>query len=355
MGSIVRAVEVGFGNTAVITGVRDDGSPRVLCFPSTVAKVDRNKSDLSAGLSSRNTKRVVVNNSEYEVGPEAHLATSSTSVSNRNAEYIYSTDYQALLQGAMSYIDEDVIDLMVVGLPVNNWSKAEDLKKLVIGTHEIDGRKMTVKRCWCIPQPLGGLLYHGARLTKDEFNELSQSNVVSVDPGMLTFDWLVSRGLKLNNARSGAVDLGMSNVLKRLSEEVEAVFRIGRIPVELIDSAFWRHKNKLKLAGRTYPFPVCKKDDTEAGIEFDFSPIIERETESAVTEMVNHVGSGADVELFILMGGAAEVFKGAIQRAYPNHKILLLENHLTAVCEGMFFGGIQYLKQVLAAEAKVST
>lgn len=349
---VVRVIEVGFGNTAVTTGVSADGKPEILCFPSTVAKVDRNKNDLSAGLVSRNTKRVNIDGSEYEIGPEAHLATSNTTVSNRNSEYIYSSDYQALLLGAMSYLDDDVIDLMVVGLPVNNWAKSNDLKALVVGEHAVGDRTITIKRCWCIPQPLGGLLYHGANLTKEEFSELAQSNVVSVDPGMLTFDWLVSRGLKLNNARSGAVDLGMSNVLRRIGEEVESTFNINRIPTELIDNAFWKHEGKLKIAGRTYPFPVCRKEDTEYGVEFDFTGVIARETESAVTEMVNNVGNGVDIELFILMGGAAKVFLPAIQKAYPNHNVLLLDRHLTAVCEGMYRGGVQYLQQVMKAERK---
>lgn len=341
--SNIHVIEVGFGNNAVITGADQKGNPELLCFPSIVAKVNSSKNDLSSGIAQRNTKVITVDGIKYEIGPDAHLAADDSSGRVFNSEYIRSTQYKALLFGSMAYIQNTEIDLLVLGLPVNTWKRRNELKELAIGTHEIDGKTYNVKNVWCVPQPLGGLLAYGAKLTTEEFQELAQQNTLAADPGMLTFDWIVSRGLQVNDSRSGAEDLGMSTVLREVSERLKEAFSLDKLSLDQVDNAFWKHPGKFKIFGKDYSFPVC---DGDHGKTFDCTSTISQATGNAVTAMRNTVGDGADIGLIILMGGAAYTYLPAIEAAYPDHKIIVLENHLTAVCEGMYWGGIEYFKQL---------
>jgi hypothetical protein len=63
------------------------------------------------------------------------------------------------------------------------------------------------------------------------------------------------------------------------------------------------------------------------------------------------VGNGGDIDLIILMGGPHKVYLKALQEAYPDHEIIILDDAIRAVCEGMFFAGLQY-QAAMAANAK---
>lgn len=344
----VHVIEVGFGNCSVVTGVdKETAKPNILCFSSIVAKVNESKNDLNSGLTRKNTVQVEVDSVLYEIGPDAHLAVGSDSGRVLNSEYIRSSQYKALLFGSMAYIENETIDLLVLGLPVNTWKNRGELKELAMGTHTVNGKTYEVKDVWCIPQPLGGLLQYSANLSSEEFTKLQTKNILSFDPGMLTADWLVSRGLITNDSRSDAVDKGMSTVLRAVADELKTVFKLDRLSTELVDDGFWRHPGKIRLFGKEYSFPVC---EDEHGISFNCLPAINAATDAAVTDMRNLVGDGADIQLIILMGGAAGVYQSAVEKAYPRHQVITLENSLTAICEGMFYGGTEYAKQLEASK-----
>ena len=59
-----------------------------------------------------------------------------------------------------------------------------------------------------------------------------------------------------------------------------------------------------------------------------------------------------DIDLIILMGGACNIYKEALQSAYPDHDIVVVKNPITSICRGMHLGGMQYyeaLKNMNAA------
>ena len=352
--AVIRAVELGFGTSSFTTGEYKNHNPIITTFSSLVSQVDPTKEGLSAGLNSRDTVRVKIKDSYYEVGADAALVADKKSARVLNNTYISSHQYQALLLGALYYINEPTIDLLVLGLPVENWGKRDELKNLVIGKHEINGRFVEVKDAWVIVQPLGGLLAYANSIGQDGYNELRGLNVLSVDPGYGTYDWIVSQGLKVNDSRSGGEDLGMSAVLDSVSKVLRLSFpTLTDFPVEKLDEAFYKHKDHIRIAGRKYPFPVCKGKDCEGdavNVEFDLRGAIETVTRAAVTKMKNVVGNGGDIDEIILMGGPHEVYKNALQEAYPNHKIKVVKNPLTAVCAGMHFGGLQYYQALTKAK-----
>ena len=93
--AVIRALEVGFGTTSLTTGY-EDGEPVIKTFSSFVAQTDPNKSGLNAGLNKRDTVTININGQNYEIGPDAHLASDKSSSRVLNSSYITSDQYQAV-------------------------------------------------------------------------------------------------------------------------------------------------------------------------------------------------------------------------------------------------------------------
>lgn len=350
MSGNVVAIELGFGTDSICAGLDENGLPKVVTFDSIVAQVEGTRSDMSSGLMKRDTVTVDVDGLSYEIGRDAHLATSKGASRILNNQYIDSQQYKALLKGSMVLAGLDTIDLLVLGVPVTSLHRAAELKAMAIGKHTIAGKQIEVRAVWVIVQPLGGLLSYSNAIGQDSYNRLKEHNTLSIDCGYGTLDFLCSRGLKVNENRSSAVEAGMGVLINDLWDRClrQAFPKANRIPIDIIDHAFWKTPGVLTISGRRYPFPVCEGKDCDGepvNVRYDARPVIDSFTKAALTEVRNCAGTGEDIQLILLFGGPAGVYLPAVQSAYPDHKIHVLQNSLTAVCEGMYFGGVQYLKQ----------
>jgi len=348
--NVIRALELGFGTSSLTKSVVD-GVPEIITFSSLVAKVDPTMSGINAGMNKRDTVTIKISDSLYEVGQDAGLAAGKKTSRVLNSSYVKSDQYQALLFGSLVMMDEPVIDLLVLGLPVENWSRREELKELVVGRHIIDDKEYDVKDVWIIVQPMGGLFAHANAIGQEGYNELRQMNVLSVDPGYGTLDFCMSFGLKLKESLSGgSSDHGMSAVLESVSQRLRQAFTgISDIPIERIDEAFWKNKTFIRIAGKKYPFPICTGECTEGKevpVHFDVTTSISDVTRGAVTKIQNKVGNGGDVDVILLMGGSWEVYLPALMEAYPTHNIIILRDPIRSVCLGMYYGGLQYYAMI---------
>ena len=116
METIVRAIDVGFGNTKYVAACAD-GEIHCASFPSIAYPSLR---DLSTGPAAerRKTVAVPINGLFYEVGPEVHLAADTFRATQLHDRYTETPEYAALARGALSLMKVDTVDLLVVGLPV---------------------------------------------------------------------------------------------------------------------------------------------------------------------------------------------------------------------------------------------
>lgn len=342
----IRAVEIGFGTLSFTKDVVN-GVPSIETFSSVVAPVG-SSGDLSGGLATRNSLRVEVGGEFYEVGPDAHMLNDRKSSRTLNNRYIGTPQYQALFKGALLYMNEPIIDLLVLALPVNTMNYAEELKAMMEKTHKLGNKEVVVKKVWVLCQPLAGFLCYANQLGQAKFRELAQSNVLCIDFGFSTADHLVNRGLKINYKRSGAQNMGMSAVLEEVAKtlkESEGFKHLDDLSLSLIDKSFYKHKGKLKISGRHYPFPKCKGQDCngdEVNVQYDCSIPIRQVANSCLNEIRNSVGAGADIDLIVVMGGSHEQYLEAVKENYPGHKIVIVDDPLIAVCKGMYFGGEQF-------------
>ncbi|MGI2187305.1 hypothetical protein ACROAG_09870 [Shewanella oncorhynchi] len=213
---VIVTVDVGYGTT---TSVHKNatGEYEIKTFPSVPIPV---KSDINLGISGeeRDVVTVDVNGITYEIGADV-TASSARNVRVLNTESFLTSDrYKALLLGSLSFIGSGdlVIDVLVLGLPVSVLSRKNELIKIYTGTHDISGsgkRKISIKSVLVFEQPLGALMSYLREGGTERYMACKNLNILVIDPGYLTLDFITSTGIKVNKNRSGDSETGMSKVI----------------------------------------------------------------------------------------------------------------------------------------------
>lgn len=327
---VMESLDLGFGYVKH-TKTDEEGNVTYHSFPSLAVK--SSGQDMSMGiLSKRNTIKVLVEGLEYEVGPDSSDLDSNDSTRNLNEQYIHSDQYKALLYGSLYYMGHDVIDLLVVGLPVSGLNKTAELEKIIVGEHHITkDKKVEVKKVLVLPQPLGGLYYCISNPELDEsFEDLIDEYNLVIDPGFLTFDFIVSNGDKLIESRSSAKPGGVSKILSAIATSITEKHNLAKRYENLSAIDKGLKKRRMKING--------KKEDLNEHIK-NTKDIIE----GSVTYMKNIVGDGSDIDNIILIGGGSDIFKKTIESHFVNHKIISIEDPQMANVKGYYSAGLKVL------------
>lgn len=332
MNPVVRAVDVGRGNTKFIIGIKEDGAPQCDMFPSPAAPSESLR-DQDAWGAKRKTTTVPIEGLFYEVGPDVHLAADVFSANMlQNDHYCLTPEYMALLLGAVHYMQLEHIDLLVVGLPVatfkqRRWVAA--LEKKVQGEHQLgNGKRVTIARVKAVAQPTGALMYYG--LAYNRVAELRKERSLIVDPGRRTFDWIVSHGMQQVEKRSHSVNRGMFDVLQSIADGISRTTASQYRDYDVIDRALREGKK-----------PVIFQSD------YDIAPHLAmalKIPQQAVAEMTRYVGDAADLKNIILVGGAAFFYRKALKAAFPRHMITELKDPIFANVKGFQYAGTAFSK-----------
>jgi plasmid segregation protein ParM len=160
---------------------------------------------------------------------------------------------------------------------------------------------VTVAKAMAVAQPQGALVHYAAEHEKIETIGTEQSLVI--DPGSRTFDWLVTRGMRLVQKQSHSINRGMSDVLRLLAAEISK--DIGTP---------YRDYDAIDLALRTGKAPVIfqKPYDMKRHL-----PLAESVAQQAVSTMRQWIETPESLQNIILVGGGAFLFKKAVKAAFP--------------------------------------
>lgn len=326
---VIRALDLGWGFTKFSRANPVDGDIEFASFPSLAPR--HTGMDLSMSIiGKRDTKVVNVDGTLYEVGPDSADLDTTDASRNLNEQYIHTEQYKAVFYGALAYMGEAKIDLLVVGLPLSNMHNAAKLRELMVGTHKVnDEQSVEIVDALVLPQPLGGLYYcFSLGKEKAEFKFLREEMNLVIDPGFLTFDFLLSNGEKVVDNRSGAHTGGVSKVLRSLADSVSAKFGIKYENLGALDAGLRRRK--IRVNGQVETLEEHIKN-TRAVLE------------GSVNYMRNLVGAGTDIDNIILLGGGSHIFRKTIETYYPNHTLHILEDAQLANVKGFQLAGEQFL------------
>ena len=333
---IVRAVDVGSGNTKFVTAAAGTDI-RCASFPS-VAYPSSDDSPSWPASERKKTVCIPIGPLFYEVGPDVSLAADTFRAKQLHDEYTETPEYMALLRGALSMMKVSHIDLLVVGLPVALFAvKKAALEKAMTGRHDIGGGKVvTVGKAMAVAQPQGALAHFASEHQKMAIIGNEQSLII--DPGSRTFDWLVARGMRLVQKQSYSFNRGMSDVLRLLAAEI----------TKDIGSPY-RDYDAIDLALRTGKQPMIfqKPYDMKRLL-----PLAETVAEQAVSTMKEWIEAPHSLQNIILVGGGAFLFRKAVKAAFPKHRIHEVKEPMFANVRGFQLAGQNYARSSMAATGK---
>lgn len=295
----VCGVDVGYGNVKYCAGDKDAGL--VYGHFPAIAKAATSPNRGGDVFSRLDLVSVESGGGSYLVGNDAADTLSARDERGGHLMdcYVNTPQYLALLRGALAYSGCANIDLLVSGLPVDHYSRDKDrLKGLLVGTHNYpDGSSVIVKDAWVVPQPAGGFIeYFMSNSANDDINGIKS---LTIDVGYYTIDWLVCRGLKMQQERCGSTAGGMSLVLEKLAQLISADRGARSLDLDIVDEGV-RRGFVARIQGQDYDFSHLVPD-------------MERQIAAAVQPVARSVGVLDDIDVVVLVGGGAACYKRVIE------------------------------------------
>jgi plasmid segregation protein ParM len=310
--SVVRALDVGYGNTKFV--LDDRGTCRL--FPSLAPRANPKRS-LGGPLAERRTRTVTVDGSIFQVGPDSVLFPDGPVL---HRDYIDTPEYRALVYGALDAMQVLHIDILVTGLPVYlHDSRAQRLKDLLTGRHSIrEDSAVEIDHVLVVAQPVGGLIAHMHEC--EDWSHDPERIRLHVDPGLFSLDWFVTQGTVELPSLSGSFEGGVCEVLKEVAQQLsndcgESFANLRRLDAGLREGHF-----------------VLR------GQPFDLEPyraIAALATRRIVRLMRDRLLSCVpNIAEIILMGGGALYFEGALREEFPGCTVQTVRDPIFANVRG---------------------
>lgn len=344
-GSVViqnAAADIGYFSTKIAS--KGKGSVTTLAFPSQCARVLGDQI-ISVGMSSLAGVNVEVAGSSYFVGPDSAMQTKGRESRTISENFVETPEYMALYKGALHYILRDYssqinglgkvsIKRLVAGLPLNTFTeKKEKLRNLLEGTHTIpspDGKpiEVDVRSVTVIPQPQGAMINSGVKLPQDQMVDYYKQNLLIIDLGGGTCDWLLSNNRKFISARSDAYQKGVLACVFAICEAINKSFSTDPLVIQRIDDALCTGKKSFKLSGRDY-------------MVSDYMVHANHILNECLNQILTSVGSLTSVDKIIFTGGGGRMLYERAQEVWPDYKQVMGidENPVFSIVTGMFHIG----------------
>lgn len=316
---IKAGVDIGYGTLdGVCTNANGGKKPYQFYMPSLVSEAVGNDYEFEGNaVRKRNIEKVIVGSTVYHVGEDA-----GDTVKELNEDYIYSDHYMALYIAALQRFGHKQIDHLVTGLPVFQFDRyAQELEKMLQGRFETQMGPVNVKRVSVVPQPLGSLIEYGVRT---HIKDPRRLNVVVVDPGHYSFDWLLLRNGSADLQQSGSHNEGVAHVIERIQSLIAADHNGDSPSAIKIDAAFRANDKNVHLYGKPIP------------LKGYLDKALRTQASAAIRKMKNRILHLQDVDSFILTGGGASLFHPCISEHFKKHKIEVMKDSVMANALGYF-------------------
>jgi len=343
---VVRAIDVGFGLVKLSIRDGDGDGTTIINFPSIALPADAS-AVRTLGTRRRDTFDVPVNGALYEVGRDVGLAQAGGSFGRDVTDEFYrGAIYEALTKGALRYMAEagdSRIDLLVLGLPVNQYNDAKRrdyLRDHYQGDIDVgDGKTVSVAKVVVQAQPMGG--YAAIDEHFDELNAvitktggaleplpsgdaLDDLAVLMVDPGEHTLDWLLIQQGSINPKASGAAsDAGRHRVVRAVQESLGAELGrpLGPAVMPKVNDAL-RLRTKVKLSGVAHDLDR-------------YEPVIMSVVEDSVNRMIDGLRDAHEIiDLVVLVGGHPERYRDVLTKRFPAIPVFVMPDSMAANVRG---------------------
>ena len=322
----VLGIDIGYSNLKLAYGPQG-AEPKVLLRPAGAAPADR-LGEKIGGNGEEDFLRVLVNGEPFVAG----LSPDRAELWSRelHEDYPSTNSYRALFHAGLLLSELDQIDLVVTGLPVNQYLNPELRERLAAqmqGEHQITPRrKITVSKVKVVPQPVGGFVDHVWSL--QDATEIEDSRVLVVDPGFFSVDWVLISNGELRRQSCGT-SLEASSVI--LDEAVRLIAEDfgGNVGRERLEHTLRNGHDQVRLFGeRVDVAPYLKKSADKVG------PIVSTRLRESLRK------ENASADMVLLVGGGAGFFELAVKEAFPLLKVSTPDTPVFANARGFWRMGV---------------
>lgn len=249
-----------------------------------------------------------------------------------HADYPSTNQYKALFYAALALTEQPVIDVLVTGLPVDQFKDENTRKRLkdkLTGNHQIANQTtIEVKKVVVVPQPAGAYMDISESVQEDEIEAvINQGRTVVIDPGFFSVDWVSIAAGEMRYNSSGTSLKAMSVLLDDAASRIKEEFG-GQLSVEKLESAIVSGKNEIPLYGKMVPIKSYVEE------------AIKKIPDLALTSMKKSMREeGLDADVILLAGGGATFYKEAAKRIFPKAHIIMSANPELANARGFWMLG----------------
>lgn len=341
------AIDIGFGHTKFCLP-RTRPSAELVCdsFPSLAAPSSAALDITGGGLTARDTVSVTAEQTQFEVGKGVIAALPAQFSRILDSSYPTTTQYQALLRGALHYIAQPEIDMLVLGLPVNAFSEyRKQVAETAKGVHTIPNPRLRlssnapktldvrVRDVKVVPQPVGALVNFS--LPRGMFSNVRNANNIVFDVGYGTADWFVSSGLIAQAARCGSHAGGVSTFLQAIADQLRPGLRDDTMFLERLDAAI----RDWATGGQG----VFRYKGKEKKVE-EFADLIRTKLTETVSAMARTVGSLDTIDYVVVTGGGSFLYVNAIKKLFDGYEVFVEDARFSNV-KGFYQLGEQALRE----------
>lgn len=333
----VVGLDIGYGNVKMSYGYAGKNSQELSkklttkVFPATFQKFSATESPFYQVKGKE--KFVSFNGNNYLVFA-SDSAKLPTFANDRCLDNFYpKTDqYMVLFLGSLLEIGKKEIDLLVIGLPVNqanNPEKVEYVKERLTGTFKLNqkGTSVTVKRVEVIRQPIGAFFNSMA----NGLGKMDQSTLFC-DIGFYSTDWVLMLSRSIQTQASGSTANAVSNIIEDVAFKVGMTYG-NTISSTRFEDAIREGKHKIESAKHG---------------EIDFEETFKSSTEQVVSTVLRQIKGRVrsfmeNIDNIIVVGGGAAYFEDAIKEYFPEQRVICVNDSVTANASGFYWYGVYLL------------
>ncbi|MDU4190475.1 MULTISPECIES: ParM/StbA family protein [Aeromonas] len=323
----ILGLDIGYSNLKMAMGFRGEEVTTTV-LPVGAGPLELMPQQLTGGAGS--CIQVVIDDEKWVAGVEPDRLQGWDR--ELHGDYPATKPYKALFYAALLLSEQKEIDVLVTGLPVNQFmepERREALKKRLEGEHQITPkRSVTVKSVVVVPQPAGAYM-EIVNSTKDEdlLDVLHEGKTIVIDPGFFSVDWVALEGGEIRYHSSGTSLKAMSVLLKSINLLIQEDHG-GSPGIEKIEKAIRSGKDEILLFG------------VKVGLKEYLDKASFGVAQNALTPMRTSMREdGMDADVVLLAGGGATAYQAAAKELFPRSRIVMAGAPLVANARGFWFCG----------------
>lgn len=318
----IVGLDIGYSNLKLAYGNDEDGMKTVI-RPAGAAPADRFGTRFD-GREQDDFLHVLVDDMPFIAGVSSDRA--EMWERSLHSEYASTPSYKALFHAGLLMSGMSEIDVLVTGLPVDQYKDEErraDLKKKFVGKHKITPKRtVDIADVKVVAQPTGGLFDMINQDDEDNPQIEEDARILVVDPGFFSLDWVLVSNGQLQRGSSGTSHQASSVILEQAGILIAEEY--GSKPtVETFEKAIRQ----------------CKKSLLVMGQRVEIEPYLQRASELLSSNTATSILTSLRTEkmspdIVVLVGGGANFFRGAVQSAFPRLKVISPSEPVLSIARG---------------------